>query len=120
MTLNLSRWMVLCYLLPFLSYMFDAQPIIYFKTFFDIYNFFQNHNQQNLHLRQQSYDVGGGDDMGPLPPGWEMAKAPNGQIYFMNHITKTTQWEDPRKVRFNAIVAKLRYKLFFICWSACL
>ncbi len=33
-----------------------------------------------------------------LSPGWEMAKAPNGQIYFMNHITKTTQWEDPRKV----------------------
>jgi len=57
----------------------------------------QNHNLQNLHLRQQSYDVGGGDDMGPLPPGWEMAKAPNGQLYYMNHITKTTQWEDPRK-----------------------
>ena len=25
-------------------------------------------------------------------------QAPNAQIYFMNHITKTTQWEDPRKV----------------------
>ena len=84
------------------------------RHFFYIFNFFQNHNQQNLHLRQQSYDVGGGDDMGPLPPGWEMAKAPNGQIYFMNHITKTTQWEDPRKVRFNAIVAKVRYKLFYL------
>jgi len=61
----------------------------------------QNHTIQNHHLRQQSYDVGGGaqggDELGPLPPGWEMAKAPNGQIYFMNHITKTTQWEDPRK-----------------------
>lgn len=58
----------------------------------------QNHALQNHHLRQQSYDVGGGgDDLGPLPPGWEMAKAPNGQIYFMNHITKSTQWEDPRK-----------------------
>ena len=51
-------------------------------------------SQHLQHLRQQSYDVT--DD---LPPGWEMAKAPNGQIYFMNHITKTTQWEDPRKVR---------------------
>jgi len=57
----------------------------------------QNHNLANHHLRQQSYDVGGGDELGPLPPGWEMAKAPNAQIYFMNHITKTTQWEDPRK-----------------------
>jgi transcriptional coactivator YAP1 len=58
-----------------------------------VISLFQTH-QQLQHLRQQSYDVT--DD---LPPGWEMAKAPNGQIYFMNHITKTTQWEDPRKVR---------------------
>jgi len=59
----------------------------------------QNHalNQQSHHLRQHSYDVGGGDDLGPLPPGWEKATTPTGQIYFMNHITKTTQWEDPRK-----------------------
>jgi len=56
----------------------------------------QNHNLQNLHLRQQSYDVGSGQE-DQLPPGWEMAKAPNGQLYYMNHITKTTQWEDPRK-----------------------
>ena len=34
--------------------------------------------------------------MGPLPPGWEPARTAQGQIYFMNHITKTTQWEDPR------------------------
>jgi len=59
----------------------------------------QNHalQNQNHHLRQHSYDVGGGDDLGPLPPGWEKAQTPQGQIYFMNHITKTTQWEDPRK-----------------------
>lgn len=48
---------------------------------------------QPLHIRQGSCD----DKMGPLPPGWEMAKDNNGQTYFMNHITKTTQWEDPRK-----------------------
>jgi protein yorkie len=55
--------------------------------------------QQHHHLRQQSYDVGRPEDaLGPLPPGWEMAKTPTGQLYFMNHITKTTQWEDPRKV----------------------
>jgi len=34
--------------------------------------------------------------MGPLPPGWEPARTPTGQLYFMNHLTKTTQWEDPR------------------------
>ena len=55
--------------------------------------------QQHGHLRQHSYDVGGnGDELGPLPAGWEKAQTPTGQIYFMNHSTKTTQWEDPRKV----------------------
>lgn len=59
----------------------------------------QNHalNQNHAHVRQHSYDVGGGEDLGQLPPGWEKATTPTGQIYFMNHITKTTQWEDPRK-----------------------
>lgn len=61
----------------------------------------QNQAQSNLqHLRQPSYDVtgvNGDDNLGPLPPGWEKAKTPTGQVYFMNHITKTTQWEDPRK-----------------------
>ena len=55
--------------------------------------------QQHVHLRQPSYDVSGGaanNGMGPLPPGWEPARTPTGQLYFMNHITKTTQWEDPR------------------------
>lgn len=57
-----------------------------------------SHQQtQNLHLRQPSCDVTQGSvDLGPLPPGWEPAKTPQGQMYFMNHITKTTQWEDPR------------------------
>jgi len=55
--------------------------------------------QQHVHLRQPSYDVGqqsANNGMGPLPPGWEPARTPAGQLYFMNHLTKTTQWEDPR------------------------
>lgn len=52
---------------------------------------------QHLHLRQPSCDVTQSPaDLGPLPPGWEPARTPQGQLYFMNHITKTTQWEDPR------------------------
>ena len=52
---------------------------------------------QHFHLRQPSCDVTPGNaDLGPLPPGWEPARTPQGQMYFMNHITKTTQWEDPR------------------------
>ena len=32
----------------------------------------------------------------PLPIGWDEAHTPEGQKYYMNHTTKTTQWEDPR------------------------
>ncbi|XP_066555499.1 transcriptional coactivator YAP1 isoform X2 [Amia ocellicauda] len=46
------------------------------------------------HLRQSSYEIP--DDM-PLPPGWEMAKTPSGQRYFLNHLDQTTTWQDPRK-----------------------
>ncbi|XP_067842498.1 transcriptional coactivator YAP1 isoform X2 [Heptranchias perlo] len=46
------------------------------------------------HLRQSSYEFP--DDV-PLPPGWEMAKTPSGQRYYLNHIEQTTTWQDPRK-----------------------
>ncbi|XP_038673639.1 transcriptional coactivator YAP1 isoform X3 [Scyliorhinus canicula] len=46
------------------------------------------------HLRQASYEFP--DDV-PLPPGWEMAKTPSGQRYYLNHIEQTTTWQDPRK-----------------------
>ncbi|XP_041974956.1 transcriptional coactivator YAP1 isoform X2 [Aricia agestis] len=51
------------------------------------------------HAKQRSYDVGSHipDELGPLPAGWEQARTPEGQIYYLNHITKTTTWEDPRK-----------------------
>ncbi|XP_063375642.1 WW domain-containing transcription regulator protein 1 isoform X3 [Cydia amplana] len=51
------------------------------------------------HSKQRSYDVGSHipDELGPLPSGWEQARTPEGQIYYLNHITKTTTWEDPRK-----------------------
>nr|XP_018900896.1 PREDICTED: transcriptional coactivator YAP1-A-like [Bemisia tabaci] len=59
----------------------------------------QKQQHQNLHLKQRSYDVTNQtvDDLGPLPPGWEQAKTSEGQIYFLNHITRSTTWEDPRK-----------------------
>ncbi|XP_063301004.1 transcriptional coactivator YAP1 isoform X6 [Pelobates fuscus] len=49
---------------------------------------------QGQHLRQSSFEIP--DDV-PLPPGWEMAKTPSGQRYFLNHIEQTTTWQDPRK-----------------------
>lgn len=31
-----------------------------------------------------------------LPAGWEAKKSPQGRTYFVNHVTKSTQWNDPR------------------------
>lgn len=35
-------------------------------------------------------------DLGPLPEGWEQAQTPEGEVYFINHQTRTTSWFDPR------------------------
>ncbi|XP_057661664.1 uncharacterized protein LOC130897093 isoform X4 [Diorhabda carinulata] len=33
----------------------------------------------------------------PLPPGWDCRRdAATGKLYYINHYTKTTTWEDPR------------------------
>ncbi|XP_066155591.1 transcriptional coactivator YAP1-A isoform X1 [Euwallacea fornicatus] len=50
------------------------------------------------HIKQRSYDVASkSEDTTPLPPGWEQARTPEGQIYYLDHTTRTTTWEDPRK-----------------------
>uniref|UniRef100_A0A8B9KL87 E3 ubiquitin-protein ligase n=1 Tax=Astyanax mexicanus TaxID=7994 RepID=A0A8B9KL87_ASTMX len=36
------------------------------------------------------------NDLGPLPPGWEERIHSDGRIFYIDHNTKTTQWEDPR------------------------
>uniref|UniRef100_A0A8C9S8I3 E3 ubiquitin-protein ligase n=1 Tax=Scleropages formosus TaxID=113540 RepID=A0A8C9S8I3_SCLFO len=35
-------------------------------------------------------------DLGPLPPGWEERVYTDGRIFYIDHNTKITQWEDPR------------------------
>lgn len=30
-----------------------------------------------------------------LPEGWEERKTPNGRVYYVNHVMKTTQWNRP-------------------------
>lgn len=43
--------------------------------------------------------AGGGeedDGLGPLPEGWEERIHTDGRIFFIDHNTRTTQWEDPR------------------------
>ncbi|CAF0834292.1 unnamed protein product [Didymodactylos carnosus] len=34
----------------------------------------------------------------PLPQGWQQMFDIQGRQYFINHLSKTTQWEDPRKM----------------------
>ena len=32
-----------------------------------------------------------------LPAGWEEARTPEGQVYFVDHVRHVTTWDDPRK-----------------------
>ena len=34
-----------------------------------------------------------------LPSGWTMQVAPNGRVFFIDHINKKTTWVDPRNSR---------------------
>ncbi|KAI8866511.1 HECT-domain-containing protein [Ramicandelaber brevisporus] len=34
--------------------------------------------------------------LGPLPSGWEMRLTAQGRVYYVDHHTKTTSWDDPR------------------------
>uniref|UniRef100_A0A8C9T3N1 HECT-type E3 ubiquitin transferase n=1 Tax=Scleropages formosus TaxID=113540 RepID=A0A8C9T3N1_SCLFO len=36
------------------------------------------------------------EDLGPLPPGWEVRSTVSGRIYFVDHNNRTTQFTDPR------------------------
>lgn len=37
------------------------------------------------------------DSLGQLPEGWEKREDPTTRRhYFVNHVNRTTQWEDPR------------------------
>ncbi|PBC28574.1 WW domain-containing transcription regulator protein [Apis cerana cerana] len=46
----------------------------------------QPHARHHHHQKQRSYDViSTVDDLGPLPHGWEQARTPEGQIYFLKH-----------------------------------
>ena len=55
--------------------------------------------------------TGATNSLGPLPDGWEQARTPEGEIYFINHQTRTTSWFDPRIRKF----LSLSVSLFFFC-----
>ncbi|XP_072037626.1 E3 ubiquitin-protein ligase NEDD4-like [Amphiura filiformis] len=48
---------------------------------------------------QQPFVPAQDDPLGPLPPGWQMQRAPNSKIFFIDHNTRKTAWQDPRRQR---------------------
>lgn len=51
----------------------------------------QNPNGTNTTIQQQPVS-----QLGPLPSGWEMRLTNTARVYFVDHNTKTTTWDDPR------------------------
>ncbi|XP_044303591.1 E3 ubiquitin-protein ligase Itchy homolog isoform X2 [Varanus komodoensis] len=56
----------------------------------------QQFNQRFIYGNQDFTQNKEFDPLGPLPPGWEKRTDNNGRVYFVNHNTRITQWEDPR------------------------
>ncbi|KAM9499612.1 transcriptional coactivator YAP1-like [Salvelinus alpinus] len=52
------------------------------------------HPAPNTHTQSNT-----SSNTGPLPEGWEQAVTPEGEVYYINHITKTTSWLDPHLVQ---------------------
>jgi hypothetical protein len=48
-------------------------------------------NGQSTSLQPQTIS-----QLGPLPSGWEMRLTSAARVYFVDHNTKTTTWDDPR------------------------
>ncbi|CAJ0912814.1 9393_t:CDS:10, partial [Entrophospora sp. SA101] len=48
-------------------------------------------NANNVTVQQQPVS-----QLGPLPSGWEMRLTSTARVYFVDHNTKTTTWDDPR------------------------
>lgn len=51
----------------------------------------QNAAGSNTTIQQQPVS-----QLGPLPSGWEMRLTNTARVYFVDHNTKTTTWDDPR------------------------
>lgn len=58
-----------------------------------------NHQQQphqQLQVKTTTTAINPSLAIPGLPPGWEQGITPDGEIYYINHVTKTTSWYDPR------------------------
>jgi len=55
-----------------------------------MYNLPTNQNDMSVELKAKIVSTI------PLPQGWEEARTPQGEVYFINHNDRTTTWHDPR------------------------
>ncbi|XP_789542.2 transcriptional coactivator YAP1 isoform X2 [Strongylocentrotus purpuratus] len=56
-----------------------------------------NNNQvQQIIMQGNGQPLPSMHDLGPLPINWEQAVTPEGEVYFINHVERTTTWLDPR------------------------
>lgn len=53
--------------------------------------FIRTYGPTNTTIQQQPVS-----QLGPLPSGWEMRLTNTARVYFVDHNTKTTTWDDPR------------------------
>ncbi|KAJ3585994.1 hypothetical protein NHX12_012396 [Muraenolepis orangiensis] len=56
----------------------------------------QQFNQRFIYGLQDQVPAAQNDPLGALPHGWEKRTDSNGRVYYVHHLTRTTQWEDPR------------------------
>lgn len=54
------------------------------------------YQQRFLNMNMDTPQPDAADPLGPLPEGWEKRTDKSGRIYYVNHISRETQWEDPR------------------------
>ncbi|XP_066933998.1 E3 ubiquitin-protein ligase wwp-1-like [Clytia hemisphaerica] len=54
------------------------------------------YQQRFLNMNPETTQPDLNDPLGPLPSGWEKRTDKSGRVYFVNHSTRITQWEDPR------------------------
>lgn len=59
---------------------------------------------KELHRSSSNEDLT--KDLGQLPSGWEERVHTDGRIFYIDHNTKTTQWEDPRLSKLGGMAVK--------------
>ncbi|CAG0892197.1 unnamed protein product [Darwinula stevensoni] len=49
------------------------------------------------------------DSEDELPPGWEERATPQGQVFYVNHVDKSTQWTHPRTGKRKKVAGELPF-----------